>query len=37
MDRVFDQMNDEAKKGWRDPTLVYEFIRLVEGKGLEQP
>ena len=37
MDRVFHLMNDEAKKGWRDPELVYEFIRLVEGKGLESP
>ena len=37
MTKVFDQMKDEARKGWRDPELVYEFIRLVEGKGLESP
>jgi putative two-component system response regulator len=32
---VFEQMNDEAKRGWRDRELVYEFIRLVENNQLE--
>ena len=35
--RVLDQMNEEAKKGWRDRELVYEFIKLVEEHGLDGP
>ena len=36
MSIVFDQLYDEAKKGWRDPELVYQFIKLVESKELDQ-
>jgi putative two-component system response regulator len=32
---VFKQMNNEAKLGWRDGELIYEFIRLVENNRLE--
>jgi hypothetical protein len=28
-------MNDEAKKGWRDRELLYEFIRLAESDKLD--
>ena len=34
---VLDQMNEEAKNGWRDRELVYEFIRLIEEYGLREP
>lgn len=32
---VLDQMNNEAKQGWRDRELVYEFIRMVENNQLD--
>ena len=32
---VLDHMNDEAKKGWRDRELLYEFIRLAESDELD--
>jgi len=33
---VLDQINEEARKGWRDRELTYEFIRLVESQQLEE-
>ncbi len=33
---VLRQMHEEAKQGWRDPELTYEFIRLVECRELEE-
>ena len=35
MKAVLNQMNDEAKKGWRDRELLHEFIRLVESDKLD--
>jgi cyclic di-GMP phosphodiesterase len=35
MNEVFDQMFVEAKMGWRDQELIYEFIQMVEKKDLE--
>ena len=35
MKEVFDQLNVEAKKGWRDRELIYEFIQMVEKRDLE--
>ena len=35
MKKVLSQMNQEAKKGWRDRDLIYEFIRMVETQDLE--
>jgi len=32
---VLNQMNDEAKKGWRDRELLHEFIRLAESDNLD--
>jgi putative two-component system response regulator len=32
---VFDQMNEEARRGWRDRELIYEFIRMIEEKNPE--
>jgi putative two-component system response regulator len=32
---VVDQLHDEARQGWRDSELTYEFIRLVETQELE--
>lgn len=29
---VLDQMNEEAKRGWRDRELIFEFIRMIEEK-----
>jgi len=36
VDTVLEQLNEEAKKGWRDRELTYEFIRLVESQQLEE-
>lgn len=33
---VLDQLNLEARQGWRDRDLTYEFIRLVENQELEE-
>ena len=33
---VLEQIREEAKQGWRDPELAYEFIRLVESHQLEE-
>jgi putative two-component system response regulator len=33
---VLDQINEEARKGWRDRELTYEFIRLVESQQFEE-
>jgi putative two-component system response regulator len=32
---VLDQMNEEARRGWRDRELIYEFIRMIEEKDPE--
>jgi putative two-component system response regulator len=32
---VLNQLHNEARQGWRDPELTYEFIRLVETHQLE--
>ena len=33
---VLQQINEEAKNGWRDRELTHEFIRLVESQQLEE-
>jgi len=33
---VLGQINEEAKNGWRDRELTFEFIRLVESQQLEE-
>ena len=33
---VLAQLNEEARRGWRDRELTYEFIHLVESQQLEE-